>query len=61
MMPMLAELDVMAALISLEYPSLAMAGMSTEPSAAVSATAEPDMPPNSMLATTFTIASPPRR
>ena len=42
------------------YPALTICGIITEPIDAVSATDEPEMQPNSVLASTLTTASPPR-
>ena len=57
--PMVAAAAVTAAANAAGNPTRAMAGMSTDPVAAASATAEPDMPAMIMLTTMFTCASPP--
>ena len=57
--PIMAEATVTAALKSAWYPSFFMAGINTDPRAAVSAVAEPDMPAKIMLANMLTWASPP--
>ena len=58
--PRVEEQAVMAPASSAEYPSFPMAGIIREPMAAASATADPEMPPKNMAATTLTWPSPPR-
>ncbi len=59
MVPMVPAQAMSAAAKSLAYPFRSMAGIITEPTAAESAAAEPEMPAKNMLATTDTMASPP--
>src|SRR5512136_1266456 len=59
MVPMVPAQAMSAAAKSLAYPFFAMAGIMTEPTAAESAAAEPEMPAKNMLATTDTMARPP--
>ena len=56
---MVDEAAVTAALNGRSYPSSNMAFISIIPSPEASATADPDMPENSMLARMLTWASPP--
>ena len=58
--PMTLEVCVMAAANPREKPARSIAGMRTEPTAAVSATAEPEMPEKKIEETTFTWPRPPR-
>jgi hypothetical protein len=53
------EAAVTAVLNSRSYPSFSIAGMNIEPNAAVSAIADPEIPPNMMDVTILTWASPP--
>src|SRR3990172_2218190 len=55
-----AALETMAALRALGYPRFSMAGMTTLPMAAASATEEPEISLWIMVATTVTMANPPR-
>ena len=59
--PMIEDAAVTAAANRRVYPSFSMAGIRIEPSAEVSATAEPLKPANMMEDRMFTWASPPRR
>ncbi len=52
--PMTEEAAVMAAEKPLSYPDFSIMGISRDPRAAASATADPLMPAKSMLPTTFT-------
>jgi len=54
MIPMVEEAAVIAALTSLGYFFLIISGMRMLPMDAVSATEEPDIPPNIILASMFT-------
>ena len=58
--PIVEEATVMPAAKSFGYPRLVISGMRIEPGEAVSDADEPEMPPKSMLAATFTNPSPPR-
>ena len=57
--PTVAPTEQIAALKSTSYPSLTMEGIMMEPIAAVSATADPEMPPMTMLVPQLTTAKPP--
>ncbi len=58
-MPVVAAVDVTAALKSRSYPALFISGIMNPPMAEVAATAEPEIAPNSMQEMTLTNASPP--
>ncbi len=58
--PMVEEATVMPAEASGGYPRSSMAGIRILPSAEVSATEEPEIPPKIMEATILTSPSPPR-
>src|SRR5574341_2060433 len=60
MMASVAALDTSPALKALGYPFLAMAGITTWPMAAASATADPEISEKNMEATMVTMARPPR-
>ena len=55
-----ADDDVTAAASGAEYPRFFICGINTEPSAATSATAEPDISAKKRLTPMLTIARPPR-
>ena len=57
--PITAAVTVSAEAKGLSYPSFSIAGTSTEPRPAVSATASPVIPAKIMQAMTFTMAKPP--
>ena len=58
--PIMAAAEVRAPANFLSYPLFTIMGISTGPRAAISAMADPDMPPKNMLATTVAMARPPR-
>ena len=58
-MPMVEEATVMPADADFGYPFSSMAGIRMLPSAEVSATEEPEIPPKIMEATMLTSPSPP--
>ena len=58
--PMVEEATVMPLANSAVYPFFFISGISTAPIEAVSDTDDPEIPPNIMLANTFTAPRPPR-
>ena len=57
--PMVEDATVIPVDTPSGYPASTIAGISMDPSADVSATEEPDIPPKIMDATTFTSPNPP--
>ena len=59
--PIIEEAAVRAVAYGLEYPDLVIVGINMLPSAATSATAEPDIPEKNILARMLTCPKPPEK